>query len=279
MGSTLNKHLKHIFFVRKRKFFMKTMILISLFLMPHATFCMDETRPTTTGLQGYLYWQSWMKTKKDLLLYAVEHNLFEPDNQEHKKLVTDALNECLSKKDLEAVTNILTIMNEKFPTKRFLNTKTSKKIHHCVTNRQTSQVLATKITLSQAQSQELSDTLQTLSTKVTQSILQLDTLQKKQEAELAVFIDFYKKNKQTLILLHTIDKNLDMQDDSSQNSGYCSDLDDLGNMIEIEAYSNDYFHAKLNNKDNEQALKQSLENLHVIQNNLTQMLTIMTAKQ
>ena len=184
MGSTLNKHLKHIFLSKKRKFFMKKMILISLFLMPHALLCMEkDTRPTTTttGLQGYLYWQSWMKTKKDLLLYAFEHNLFEPNNQEHRKLVTDAVNECLKKNDVETITTILTNINDKFPKKRLLNEKICKRIHSAVTNRQTNQTLATKITLSQTQSQEISQTLKEVHAAVKQSIAQLQALQEHQQ--------------------------------------------------------------------------------------------------
>jgi len=139
------------------------------------------------GLSGWVYAQSWLLTKPQLLLYTFEHNFFECNDDAHKELLDEALVQALKDMDIETIEKILTTIKQKFPDNNSLvKTETNKYIHDYLTTLQKGFVLHAQSELPLMQQQQLAQLAVTLGAlqkeqeRITMQLLGYKTEQEKQ---------------------------------------------------------------------------------------------------
>ncbi len=196
------------------------MLILPIIIITSLQGMETTTTQPTQGLTGWLYWRSWILPKPQLLWYALNNNLFECDNQDHRALINEALLECIIDNDDVPLKSLLTLLKTKYPEEKLIEDTTAIKIYSLLRERQGGKNLVFRNQLHCAQKEHLGEAyiiLKKMHQTLDNLIKTFDIYDNDQKQSLATFNTQHTEYKTTKQKILTMNPNIANDTDFSDS--------------------------------------------------------------
>lgn len=229
-----------------KKYILTTAFAFTFMLsLPVSVNGMNTRHIQSEGLGTWAYLRSWIQSPSGLLLHLLQTQQFIPTNKDHLTLIIKTVKEVTENNDITTTISVLRGL-EPFANQLAISSKIWRKLHNDLTDEQQAQE-KTIVEKSNFFTNSQQDILMMIKKRIATSDLdtlteQLKEMEALQKTSHAIFLTElatrYKQYKTALILIHTIDRNLEMEDDTRYGrADYCSDYDDDYKLKPIEDYT------------------------------------------